>query len=368
MTVTVLDCIERVQPIIKNMLDKRKEITKSLIDYLGGRVKEIDEIVFIGSGTSNTSAWTSRLAVEKMAKLRATTIVPNEFIYDRKRYNKNALYVFTSQSGNSILTRECMRNLKKDGYLTCGITEAASTDIGKEAGVHVDMSCGKEEYGCRTIGYCTSVLTHMLLALEIGLASGRLSQTEYDPYIADAYKVPDSHKAICEKTLAWYAANEKSLVDADCYVLYGAASLWGVALEGALKIMEMAKRIAIGYELEDGLHGPTMAFNEKTCVIALDGGDYGSEKALGCGEMAKSESGKGFVIGGKGFDSTDLAFDVVSNDFRALEFAPAVQILAYKLSQSVGVDLTAPLTPPKKEYFALHDEPAMTSIYSGDKK
>ena len=368
MTVTVLDCIERVQPIVQNMLDNRKEITKDLLQYLGKRVGELDEIVLIGSGTSNTSAWTSRLAMEKMAKLRITTILPNEFMYDRKRFNQNALYIFTSQSGNSILTRECMRNLKKAGYLTCGITEASTTDIGKEAGVPVDMSCGKEEYGCRTIGYCASVLTHMLIALEIGLASGRLPQAEYDAYIADAYKVPQSHKAICEKTLAWYEANEKSLVNADCYVLYGAASLWGVALEGALKIMEMAKRIAIGYELEDGLHGPTMAFNEKTCVIALDGGDPGSEKALGCGEMAKSESGKGFIIGGKGFDSTDLSFDVVSNNFRSLEFAPAVQILAYKLSQSLGIDLTAPLAPQKKEYFALHDEPALSSIYSGDKE
>ena len=117
MTVTVLDCIERVQPIVQNMLDNRKEITKDLLQYLGKRVGELDEIVLIGSGTSNTSAWTSRLAMEKMAKLRITTILPNEFMYDRKRFNQNALYIFTSQSGNSILTRECMRNLKRPAIL-----------------------------------------------------------------------------------------------------------------------------------------------------------------------------------------------------------------------------------------------------------
>lgn len=176
MTVTVLDCIERVQPIVQNMLDNRKEITKDLLQYLGKRVGELDEIVLIGSGTSNTSAWTSRLAMEKMGKAPHHYDFAERFMYDRKRFNQNALYIFTSQSGNSILTRECMRNLKKAGYLTCGITEASTTDIGKEAGVHVDMSCGKEEYGCRTIGYCASVLTHMLIALEIGLASGRLPQ------------------------------------------------------------------------------------------------------------------------------------------------------------------------------------------------
>jgi glucosamine 6-phosphate synthetase-like amidotransferase/phosphosugar isomerase protein len=353
--VTVLDCIERVPSIVEKILDTRKETTKDLFDFLGDRLGELDELVFIGSGTSNTSVWSSRIAVEKMAKMRVTTIVPNEFYYDRKLYNKNALYIFTSQSGNSILTRECMRDLKKAGYLTCGITEGPTTDIAKEAGVHVDMNCGYEEYGCRTIGYCASILTHMVIGLEIGLRTGRLSQEEYDAYIADAYKIPASHKEICKKTMAWYDANEARLADSDCYVIYGAASLWGVALEGALKIMEMAKKMAIGYELEDGLHGPTMAFDERICVIALDGGDQGSEKALGCGEMAKEESGKGFVMGGKGLDDTDLKFDVVTNDFRSLEFAPAVEILAYRLAGSVGVDLTAPFTPPKKEYFALHD-------------
>ena len=116
--VTVLDCIERVPSIVEKILDTRKETTKDLFDFLGDRLGELDELVFIGSGTSNTSAWSSRIAVEKMAKMRVTTIVPNEFYYDRKLYNKNALYIFTSQSGNSILTRECMRDLKKAGYLT----------------------------------------------------------------------------------------------------------------------------------------------------------------------------------------------------------------------------------------------------------
>lgn len=49
MTVTVLDCIERVQPIVQNMLDNRKEITKDLLQYLGERVGELDEITTMTS-------------------------------------------------------------------------------------------------------------------------------------------------------------------------------------------------------------------------------------------------------------------------------------------------------------------------------
>lgn len=354
--VTVLDCIQRIPSILENILKNRKENTKDLLAYLGDRLPEIDELVFIGSGTSNTCAWTSRNAVARMAKMRVTTILPNEFLNERTTFNKNALYLFTSQSGNSILTRQCMRDLKEAGCLTCGITEAPTTDIAKEAGVHVDMGCGKEEWGCRTIGYCSSVLTHMVIGLEIGLASGRLSQEEYDAYIADAEKVPASNKSVCEKAIAWFDQNEKKFVDADTYIIYGAGSLWGVALEGALKIEEMAARIAVGFELEDGLHGPTVAFNNRTCILALNGCEPGSKLANGCARMAKDMYGNGTMIGGEGVDDSDLTFDIVSNDFRALEVAPAMQVFAYKLALAVGVDFFKPLVFPDKSYFALHDE------------
>lgn len=355
--VTVLDCIQRVPSILENILANRKETTRELLAYLDGRVSEIDELVFIGSGTSNTSAWTSRNAVARMARLRVTTVLPNEFLYERPGRNRNALYLFTSQSGNSILTRQCLRDLKEAGYLTCGITEGPETDIAKEAAVHVDMGCGKEEYGCRTIGFCASVLTHMVIGLELGLASGRLTQAEYDAYMAQAGKVPASNKSVCEKALAWFDRNEKAFADAGCYVLYGGGSLWGVAQEGALKIMEMARRIAIGYEVEDGLHGPNISFDKTTCIVALDGCEPGSAMAEGCARFAKDNCGAGFLIGGQGVDDSDLCFDVVSEDFRALEFAPAVQVLAYRLAGAVGIDLTAPIPLPEKRYFELHDEP-----------
>mgnify|MGYP001031492532 CR=1 FL=1 len=353
--VTLLEVIQRTPSIVQSILDTRKEKTKDLMDYLGGKVREIDEFVFIGSGTSGTCAMSSRGAVERVSGLRSTVSFPNEFYTDRAVRNKNALYIFTSQSGNSILTRECMRKMTAEGYLTVGITEGPTTDIAKEAGVHVDMGCGFEEYGFRTIGYCASILTHIVIAMEIALAAGRLSQEDYDRYLADAYRVPESHQAVSSKTLAWFEKNKERLMDSTSYFFYGAGPLWGVALEGALKMLEITGRVAVGYELEEGLHGPTMAFNDKTCVISLNGGDAGSEKAVGLGKMCKNNTGKGFIMGAEGVDETDLVFDIAGGEFRALEFAPAVEILAYEIAINSGIDLMKPSTPPKESYFETHD-------------
>lgn len=357
-TVTVLDCIQRVPSIVEGILTNRKKNIQPFIDFLGERADEINELIFVGSGTSSTCAMTSKGFVERVTKLRTSVIVPEEFYYDRTAFNKNALYIFTSQSGNSILTWECLKKMKADGYMTVAITEKDSTPMAKDADAHIDMGCGYEEYGFRTIGYCASILTHMMLALELGLHNKTITQAEYDAYITDAEKIPASHKSICEKTLTWFEKNKEQILDATSYIIYGAGSLWGVALEGALKTLEMARRIAIGYELEEGLHGPVLAFNNKTCIISLNAGGYASEKSLALGKMTKNEFGNGFVFGEEVVDEKDLQFPVVTGEFKALEFAPTVEIFAYCLTLAIGIDLTVPIKMPEEGYYEIHDEKA----------
>lgn len=353
--VTLLEVIRRTAPIVDDILDNRKEHTKALMEYIAPKLGDINEIVFVGSGTSSTCAMTSKGFVERASGVKASVYMPNEFYNDRTAYNPNALYIFTSQSGNSIIARDCQRKMKDLGYLTVGITESPNTTIALEAGCHVIMGCGFEEYGCRTIGYCSSILTHMIIAMEIGLAKGHLSQEQYDAYIAEARKVPASHAKICDQTLAWFEKNKKTIMDCTHYVYFGAASLWGVALEGALKNLEISLRMSSGYEMEEGLHGPTMGFHEDTCVLILNGSDEDSKKALGLAEMCHDRDVKAFVIGSDVFDDNDLKIDVCGGAFKALEFAPTVEIFAYLIACEEGIDLTKPMEMPKKVYFETHD-------------
>lgn len=354
--VTMLDCIRRVSPITEKIVNNRKATINPLLEMLGGRVKEINEIVFVGSGTSSTCAMTSKGFVERASGLKTTVSVPNEFCYDKYAYNTKALYIFTSQSGTSIITRECLRKAKALGCPTVAVTEAPTTPIAKEADVHVDMGCGNEEYGMRTIGYCSSVLTHMLIAMELGLARGALTQGEYDAYIAEALRVPASHKAICDQTIAWFDNNKLQLMQTSTFTIYGADSLWGVALEGALKILETARKISIGYELEEGLHGPTMAYDRHNCVIVLNDGGREDKKSLALGRFAKAEVGNGFVVGSSVLDDTDLKLDIQGGAFRAIEFAPVVEIIAYRMAVDFGYDLTKPMEFKEVKYFQTHDE------------
>ena len=106
--VTILDCIERTPKIMAEILQNQNMIFDRLCSYI--KDKELDQLIFIGSGTSNTSSITAYHFVERMSGLDTRTMIPNEFL-KKKKLNPHALYVFVSQSGTSTLTNQ---SLKKD--------------------------------------------------------------------------------------------------------------------------------------------------------------------------------------------------------------------------------------------------------------
>lgn len=352
--VSFLDCIERIPSVLADMLDNREMYLADVKKVLAER--RINELLFIGSGTSNTSAITSRPFVEKVSGLRTTVVSANEFMFDRYVRNPNALYIFTSQTGTSSFVRKAQMKFREEGFLTAAISEAPDTPLAKESTIFINMGCGYEEYPMRTIGYCASVFIHMLMGLEIGLLYGNLTQEEYDAYLAQAAEVPRSNQTICRQALSWMDTARRKMFQSQLLIFTGAGSLYGLALEGAMKVWETPQIASVGYELEEGLHGPNYGYNSNHCVIVLNDGTE-EKKGLALARWMKDIKGNGFVVGSKTVDHTDLQTDLKTTDFTALELAPVVQILAYRLAYDGGRDLFAPHDNSVMEsYFKTHDE------------
>lgn len=354
--ITLLDCIRRV-PMISDKIIEERETTFAKFFETITNLEEINQIVLIGSGTSNTSAITARGFMEKASGIATICVLPNEFLNNCHVVNPKALYVYTSQSGTSTLTTEAVLRMKEKGCWTVGITENDQTPLAKEVHVHVDMGCGKEEYGMRTIGYCASILTLMLLGLEMGHHLHHLSEEEYQGYIEQAKKISRNHRKISDASMAWFDRNKEQLMSSDSFTIYGNGSLWGVALEGALKILEISKRkMAVGYEMDDGMHGPTMGYTPKNCVLVLNDGGKDRIQAGQLAKWAKEVMHNGFVIGCDTQDESDLGFEPVSGEFISIEYAPVVEVLAYRLAVDYGIDLNDKSMHREKEYFKTHSD------------
>ncbi len=356
--VTLLDCIERIPSILESILRDRKENTRQFFEYLSDKIHDINEIVFVGSGTSNTSAVTSKIFVEKVSGIGTKVCYPADFCYNTGYYNPKALYVFTSQTGTSIVTRNAQKLVQDMGFLSLSITESEETPLAREASSHINMGCGHEEYLMRTIGYTSSVFAHMLLALEIGLKRGSITPAQYEEYLSKAALVPDSHRAITAKTLEWLKKSKRQMMRSQCIIFTGSGSLYGVSLEGAVKVWEIPQTASMGYELEEGMHGPNYGYDTRHCVIVLNDGGRDNDKALSLARYMKDVWNNGLVVGSSVVDGSDLALELKGGEFSCLELSAVPQVIAYKLAVDAGRELLIhPDDSRMESYFKTHQAP-----------
>lgn len=352
--VTMLDCIERVPSLLDRILANTKQTFDEVFTVYDP--KEIDEICLIGSGTSHNSAVTARYLAETASGVRVTPMLPNEFLYSFSVRNPKALYVFISQTGTSTVTMEAVQYVNAQSFMSACVSEKPDTPIAKEAKAFIDMGCGYEEYPMRTIGYSTTVLTLMLLGLELGRRSGHLSEADYEDYLAQARAASANIPDVIARALKWMDTSRRKIMKSAFIAFTGADSLYGVAMEAAVKVWEAPQFPSAGYELDEGMHGPNYGYNFNHAVIVLNNGGRDSHKALQLAKYMKNENRNGYVIGVDSIDDHDLAFEPKGGAFDCLEFAAAVQVFMYRLAVDGGRDFFAPNEHGKMEqYFNSHN-------------
>lgn len=349
---SMLDCIKETAPAMENIIAHRKENTCQLREMLQNKIDAMNEIILIGSGTSSTAAITARIFMEKMSGLRTTVAFPNDFLYNTFIYNPNALYLFISQTGTSKVARQALTFIKEKGYAQAVISESSTTPMAQEADCFVTMDCGIEDYPMRTTGYCASVLTQMMISLEIGLMRGHLDDVSYHSLIEEAKKIADSQRMIIDQSLQWINRAKRQMLRSDLIVFTGADALFGVSLEGAMKVWETPQIASVGYEIEEGIHGPNFGYNSRHCVIVLNDGQRENQKCQSLARYMKEIHHNGLLVGKNTLDENDLTLDLKTEHFCCLELALVVQIIAYRLAEDQGRDL-----------FTRHDNSVMNSYF-----
>ncbi|MBO7698738.1 MAG: SIS domain-containing protein [Erysipelotrichaceae bacterium] len=355
--VTMLDCIRRSEPVSRNILQHAKESTESLNKVIKD-YKAIDEIFLIGSGSSFNASNAAASFIEDVCKVQVFQLLPNQFAA-KKVLNTKALYIFVSQSGTSSLVKKQILKVKELGCPTVAVTDDQQSAIAKEADVNISIQVGGEEYGFRTVGFSATLLTLQLIGLRIALEAGKISEEEFKEYVNDGLKAVDNIPKVIEDSLVWFDKVKDELKSLRSLMYYGGGELFGIAVEGALKLMETPKvYISVGYEAEDGIHGPCYAFGKDDAIVFLNDGEHDVEYASSMVRFSKAELGRGYMFGPLVQDDKDLKIVPCSKYFRGLEFVPSVQIIAYQMAMINNVEvlpLTIRIPHVSTKYFQTHN-------------
>lgn len=357
-SVTMREVINRIPSLLNKTIQKKDENIVSVLERNREVLLEINEIVFVGSGTSLTSTQTAKKFVEKVTKLSTKAVSSNEFLHDITVYNPKALYIFASQTGTSTSTREGQNRMQKLGYLTFAITESPETRLAQEGNNYIEMGCEHEEYPTRTIGYTTTVFTSMLIGLEIAKLRNTVDDEGYKKYYQDAQKSIDNHRAVSDKAYDWLTFNKRKMLRSSSILFAGGGELFGVALEAALKIWEIPQIASYAYEIEEIMHGPNFGMTYPHCMIVLNDNGVDKNRLMSLARWVKDIFKNGFVIGEEVVnEEEDLKFHAGSDSFKFIEYSAATQILAYRLAEDGGRDLKAKHNNSvMASYFSTHDK------------
>lgn len=353
--ITMLDCIKRTPEVGNRILDNaliNTEVLKSSID-----LKTINEIVLVGSGSSYNAIIAETPFIENVTKIHTHSYLPNNFA-KKTVYNSAALYIFVSQSGTSTLVKEQIEKINELGYATVAITDDAKSSIATTAKIHIPLEINYEEFGFRTVGFSATLLTLKVIALRIGLEVGTVCLEGFNSYLEDGRKALANHNKVVEDSIVWFEKHVNELKPLRSIMYYGGGELYGIAIEASLKLMEVPKvYLSVGYEAEDGIHGPCYAFKKGDAIIFMNDGENDYEFAESMVRFSKVELGLGYMFGPKPVDEADLKIEPQSKCFKELEFAPPMQVISYLMAMEHGVPvqpLTIRIPHVSTKYFQTH--------------
>lgn len=270
---TMIGYITDQDRALKAAFDERSVFTAAFIELF--KTNDIKKIYLLGSGTSYNASIAGKYYFEKYLKVEAIADIPTHFsnytdpevngLYEKKQI----MVIGISQSGTSVSTIAAVGNAYRMGYVTVAVTDDMESPITHVTDHVVKLDCGKELIPVETRGYSVTVLELFLIAVEAGYALGRISEEEYKSILAGTTETLNDYTQVRNDVEAWYAANAAELQQMDHGVIAGYGLNTCTAVEGVLKLGETYKHPVISYDIEEMIHGPQNAFNDKTFVFIV---------------------------------------------------------------------------------------------------
>ncbi len=307
----------------------------------------VSRVVILGMGTSWHAGLIGRNMIERLARIPVQVDYAADFRYREPVVDEGTLILAITQSGETADTLEGIRLAKRMGVRTVGIVNVVDSSMSREVDGVLYTRAGPEIGVASTKAFTCQLAALYLIAIRLGLERKTLSPSEATRRVENLRAVPGEVRKVLEEAgrieeIAGRYANAR-----DCLFL-GRGSGFPLALEGALKLKEIAYIHAEGYHAAEMKHGPIALIDEDmpVVVLALKGRRY--EKIMSNIEEVRSRGGK--VIAIASHDDEEIAAhadDVIyiPDEVGIANTIPAVvplQLFAYYVAAKRGCDVDKP--------------------------
>jgi len=307
---------------------------------------KIQRIVILACGTSYHAGLIASLILEENARIPTTVEISSEFRYKNPIVLDNTLAIAISQSGETADTLAALRELREKGAKTLGICNIQGSTMAREVDSCLFLRAGPEIGVAATKTFTSQLVVLSLLALRLARMR-QMSQQEGKSFIEALTRLPDQVRAILEQNTAIQSVAKK-YAHYDNFFFLGRRYMYPTALEGALKLKEIAYVNANGYPAGEMKHGPIALINDMCPTVAYCSDLVTFPKLISSLMEVKARSGPIIAIAPKGSPNViDVADDVIwiphtRDELAAVLATIASQLLVYHIALERKTDIDQP--------------------------
>lgn len=310
------------------------------------RLRNIERVVIVSCGTSYHAGLVGEYMLEEYANIPAEVEYASEFRYRKSLIDKKTAVIAISQSGETADTRAAIREAKNKGALTLGIVNVVGSTIARETDSGIYNHAGPEVGVASTKAFTSQLTILALLTVYLG-RQRNMSMTMGKRILGELRMIPGKIDEILaqQQTIKKIA---KKYTNTHSMFYLGRKYNYPIALEGSLKIKEIAYVHAEGYASGEMKHGPIALIDKNFPTLLIAPRDSVYEKTLSALAEIRARGGKVITV------TTSDAKEVIAAAHDAIVIPKTIemlmplltviplQILAYYAGVIKGYDVDKP--------------------------
>jgi glucosamine--fructose-6-phosphate aminotransferase (isomerizing) len=336
--------------MLKEIYEQPKAIADTLIGRLSGldlkiKFKKFNKIVIIACGTAYNAGLVGKYAIEKWGNIPVDVELASEYRYREPSLDKKTLVIPISQSGETMDTLMALRYAKSKNATILSVCNTNGSTIARESDAVLYTHAGPEIAVASTKAFATQLIAMYLIGLEVSRKLGTLAKNEIKQISEELNQLPAKVEQILE-TVEPLRQTTRKFKSAESVLFLGRHVGYPTALEGALKLKELAYMHAEGFAGGELKHGPIALIDQGTPVVAImpTPGSLLAEKMASNIQEVKARGAVVIVISESDFTGADhlIRIPKVNQLMQPVLSVVPLQVIAYEMAVARGNDVDQP--------------------------
>jgi glucosamine--fructose-6-phosphate aminotransferase (isomerizing) len=313
-------------------------------------LRQVDKIIVIACGTAFYAGLVAKYAIEHWTRIPCEVELSHEFRYRDPILTRSTLVVAISQSGETADTLMAIRHAREQRAKVLAICNTNGSTIPRESDAVIYTHAGPEIGVASTKGFTTQLIAAYLLGLYLAQVRGTSYADEIARVVAELHDMPGHVQRMLDGADDLYALAAE-LQDARSVLFLGRHVGFPIALEGALKLKELAYIHAEGFAAGELKHGPIALIEPGLpvfCVVPPRGRDQLHDKMISAIQEIRARGARTIVMvedddtGIEEFADTVIRLPRVSTLLQPVPAVVPLQLFACELASLLGHDVDQP--------------------------